>query len=89
MRQVEGINKDTMVGMLLILSQPTCILFDTDATISYMFRCFANKCGVAMVFVDAFRMITLPLGACKKMNKMYRDIDIEVAERHLPIYMLV
>lgn len=45
-------NVDTMIGILLVISQLAWTLFDTGATLSYVSEEFVISCSVHPMFTD-------------------------------------
>src|SRR5262249_46298553 len=80
---------NTIAGMLSILHHNAHVLFDTRANFSCVSECFVSVCGVPVEFISESLSVSTPLGNGSVINRICRNVDIEIEGRHLPVNLVV
>lgn len=71
------------------LFQHVCVPYDIGTTLSYVSEAFVNVCRVPKMPTNMYGAIKSPLGVRESINKVCRNAKIVIADKLMPIDLLV
>ncbi|KAK1272714.1 hypothetical protein QJS04_geneDACA021439 [Acorus gramineus] len=75
-------------GTVQISQLPAYVLFDSEATHSFVSPAFARRTGVASAPLDAVLEVSLPVGDRILLSSVYRGCTVEIAEHEFPVELV-
>lgn len=73
-----------MEGTLLVFNSSARVLFDGDATHSFILKCFASTLGLETQNMEFSFLVGSPLSGSKVVNKVCKYCEIEMSNHRIP-----
>jgi hypothetical protein len=81
--------KVVTAGMFLVNHHPAIVLFDSEASHSFMSQTFASKCDQKIITIDKGGYCISSARASISTNQIVRDVLISISEREYTMDLIV